>query len=68
MQEQFNSEIIGSIILRSFIKAERVEKRLETGRTLRILSIMKNLLEFICSRNWLKPRLDLTNNLTPKEG
>ena len=64
MQEQFNSEIIGSIILRSFIKAERVEKRLEAGR----LSIMKNLLEFICSRNWLKPRLDLTNNLTPKEG
>ena len=33
MQEQFNSEIIGSIILRSFIKAERVEKRLEAGRT-----------------------------------
>ena len=65
---QFNWEILESIRLRSFMRAERAQKKHkrygEVVSGSRLQELKKMCLNLF-SRKWLKPSLNLTNNLTP---
>ena len=65
---QFNWEILESIRLRSFMRAERAQKKHkrygEVVSGSRLQELKKMCLNLF-SRKWLKPSLNLTNDLTP---